>query len=82
MKFTYPLRFLSCRCSKSDKNGLTYYIVTFLADGRYFEMFANVSDECIAYISTLDELAPVTGFFEVSYSHRDGNIRLKLVDIQ
>lgn len=82
MHFEYPLRFLSCRCFKSDKNGLSYYIVTFLADGRYFEMFANVSDECIAYIHTLNELSPVTGFFEVSYSHRDGNIRLKLVDIQ
>lgn len=82
MKFSYPLRFLSCRCAKSNNNGLSYYIVTFLADGRYFEMFANVSDECIAYIMTLDELTPVTGFFELSYSHRDGNTRLKLVDIQ
>lgn len=82
MKFQYPLRFLSCRCAKSNNNGLSYYIVTFLADGRYFEMFANVSDECIAYIMTLDELTPVTGSFEVSYSHRDGNTRLKLVDIQ
>lgn len=82
MKYQYPLRFLSCRCAKSNNNGLSYYIVTFLADGRYFEMFANVSDECIAYIMTLVELAPVTGFFEVSYSHRDGSIRLKLVDIQ
>lgn len=79
MKFTYSLRFLSCRCVKSDNKGLSYYIVTFLADGRYFEMFANVSDDCIAYIMTLDELAPVTGFFEVSYY---GSIRLKLVDIQ
>lgn len=82
MKFQYPLRFLSCRCAKSNNSGLSYYIVTFLADGRYFEMFANVSDECIAYIMTLDELTPVTGFFDVSYSHRDGNTRLKLVDIQ
>lgn len=80
MKFQYPLRFLSCRCSRSAKKEVTYYIVTFLADGYYYEMFANVSDECIAYILTLDELAPVTGFFEVSY--RDGNSRLKLVDIQ
>ena len=82
MKFSYPLRFLSCRCATSNNNGLSYYIVTFLADGRYFEMFANVSDECIAYIMTLDELTPVTGFFEVSYSQRYGNTRLKLFDIQ
>lgn len=80
MKFTYPLRFLSCRSFKSERKGLTYYIVTFLADGLYYEMFANVSDECISYILTLGELTPVTGFFEVSY--RDGNVRLKLVDIQ
>ena len=80
MKFQYPLRFLSCRFFTSERKGLTYYIVTFLADGLYYEMFANVSDECIAYILTLDELTPVTGFFEVSY--RDGNARLKLVDIQ
>lgn len=80
MKFQYPLRFLSCRSFKSERKGLTYHIVTFLADGLYYEMFANVSDVCIAYILTLDELTPVTGFFEVSY--RDGNARLKLVDIQ
>ena len=80
MKFQYPLRFLSCRCFKSERKGVTYYIVNFLADGLYYEMFANVSDECIAYILTLDELTPVTGFFEVSY--HNGNSRLKLVDIQ
>lgn len=80
MKFQYPLLFLSCRSFKSERKGLTYYIVTFLADGLYYEMFANVSDGCIAYIQTLDELTPVTGFFEVSY--RDRNVRLKLVDIQ
>lgn len=80
MKFQYPLRFLSCRCFKSERKRVTYYIVNFLADGLYYEMFANVSDECIAYILTLDELTPVTGFFEVSY--HNGNFRLKLVDIQ
>lgn len=80
MKFNYPLRFLSCRSFKSERKGLTYYIVTFLADGVYYEMFANVRDEDIAYMMTLDELTPVTGFFEVSY--RDGNARIKLVDIQ
>lgn len=80
MKFQYPLRFLSCRSFRSEKKGLTYHIVTFLADGLYYEVFANVSDECIGYISSLDEFTPVTGFFVVSY--RDGNARLKLVDIQ
>ena len=80
MKFEYPLRFLSCRSFKSERKGLIYYIVSFLADGVYYEMFANVSDECIEYILILDELAPVTGTFEVSY--RDGNTRLKLIDIK
>lgn len=78
MKFQSTILFLSCRSFMSKKNGYTYEFVSFVADGKYFEVFASVSDTVFYFLSQIQEPTTLTATFEVTSSN--GRASVKLVD--
>ena len=78
MQFISPILFISIRSVKSQKNGRSYEFVSFLAEGKYYEVFASVPDPVFDFLSQLEVSTPITGTFEVTSSN--GRASVKLVD--
>ena len=78
MKFQSTILFLSFRSISSKKNGRSYDFVSFLADGKYFEVFSSVSDTVYDFLSELEEPTTLTATFEVTSSN--GRASVKLID--
>ena len=78
MKFQSTILFLSIRSFTSKKNGYSYEIVSFVADGKYFEVFSFVPDTVFDFLSQLEEPITLTATFEVTSSN--GRASIKLVD--
>lgn len=78
MKFQSTILFLSIRSFTSKKNNYSYEFVSFVADGKYFEVFASVPDTVYDFLSELEEPTTLTATFEVTSSN--GRASVKLVD--
>ena len=78
MKFQSTILFLSIRSITSKKSGYVYEFVSFVADGKYFEVFSSVSDTVFDFLSQIEEPITLTATFEVTSSN--GRASLKLVD--
>lgn len=78
MKFQSTILFLSIRSIRSKKNGYSYEFVSFVVDGKYFEVFSSVSDTVFEFLSQLEEPTSLTATFEVTSSN--GRASVKLVD--
>ena len=78
MKFQSTILFLSYRSFTSKKNGYSYEFVSFVADGKYYEVFASVTDAVFDFLSGLEEPTTLTATFEVTSSN--GRASIKLVD--
>ena len=78
MKFQSSILFLSIRSITSKKSGYSYEFVSFVADGKYYEVFSSVPDTVYDFLSELEEPTTLTATFEVSSSN--GRASIKLVD--
>lgn len=78
MQFISPILFLSIRSFTSKKNGYSYRFVSFVAEGKYYEVFSSVSDTVYDFLSELEEPTPLTATFEVTSSN--GRASIKLID--
>ena len=78
MKLQSTILFISIRSIMSKKNGRSYDFVSFLAEGKYYEVFSSVSDAVFDYLSALEEPTTLTAIFEVTSSN--GRASVKLVD--
>ena len=78
MKFQSTILFLSFRFFVSKKNNNSYEFVSFVAEGKYYEVFASVSDTVYDFLSELTEPTTLTATFEVTSSN--GRASVKLVD--
>lgn len=79
MKFQSTILFLSIRSFTSKKNGYSYEFVSFVSEGKYYEVFSSVPDTVYDFLSELSEPTTLTATFEVTSSN--GRASIKLVDV-
>lgn len=78
MQFISPILFLSIRSFTSKKNGYSYEFVSFVAEGKYYEVYSSVPDTVFQFLSQLEEPTTLTATFEVTSSN--GRASIKLID--
>lgn len=78
MKFQSTILFLSIRSFTSKKSGYSYEFVSFVAEGKYYEVFSSVPDTVYDFLSEIEEPTTLTATFEVTSSN--GRASIKLVD--
>ena len=78
MKFQSSILFLSIRPVTSKKSGYSYDFVSFVAEGKYYEVFSSVSDSVYDFLSELEEPTSLTATFQVTSNN--GRASIKLVD--
>ena len=78
MKFQSNIIFLSIRSFTSKKSGYSYDFASFVAEGKYYEVFSSVPDDVYDFLSSLNEPTTLTATFEVTSSN--GRASIKLVD--
>lgn len=76
MEFISPILFLSIRSFTSKKNGCSYEFVSFVAEGKYYEVYSSVPDTVSQFLFQLEEPTTLTATFEVTSSNGRASIKL------